>query len=97
MGISGIFYYILYAPPLINVFFLFTILLQAINLTNRSYLVLRAALCVLFFAPLAVFYKLHVDPTFGYFMWMSAMLIVLFHKQLASLNWTAPQEKTIAG
>ncbi len=87
----------LLAVPLINPVFLITAALPATNRNNRIRSTLRIALFFLFFIPIPVFYTLHLHPRIAYFLWMAAMLLVLFQKKLAAENWTEPQAKTIAG
>ncbi|HLJ89748.1 MAG TPA: hypothetical protein VKZ53_23265 [Candidatus Angelobacter sp.] len=84
------FSWVLLAVPLINPVFLITAALAATNRNNRTRSTLRIAIFFLFFIPIPVFYNLHLHPRIAYFLWMAAMLIVLFHKKLTAWNGTAP-------
>jgi hypothetical protein len=65
---------------LINPVFLISIILLARNPKSKPGLVLKIALLFMLVAPLVYFYQgIDVRPYVGYFLWTTAMLMVLFN------------------
>ena len=62
----------------INPIFVITFVLLLINPDNRLAGVLRNLLLFMFIACWVVFYKEHLHPRAGYFLWTGGMLLTLF-------------------
>ena len=66
----------------INPVFLITFVLLLIKPSSRLGGVLRVLLLLMFVACWVVFYKQHLRPQAGYFLWTAAMLLALFAYKL---------------
>jgi hypothetical protein len=81
----------------INPVFLITTVVLLIRPDGRLARTLRIILLVMFVACWIVFYKEHLHPQAGYFLWTAAMLLVLFSNKLArpAPERLAPLGKTV--
>ncbi len=68
----------------INPVFLIAAVAVLIRPQGRFAGVLRMVLLVMFVAPWIVFYKEHLHPREGYFLWTAAMLLVLFSSKIGA-------------
>jgi hypothetical protein len=66
----------------INPVFLLTVVVLLIRPSGALAKVLRGVLLVMFLACWIVFYKEHLHPRAGYFLWTAAMLLALFADKL---------------
>ncbi|HEY6306416.1 MAG TPA: hypothetical protein VI488_08190 [Candidatus Angelobacter sp.] len=67
----------------INPVFLITLVVVLVRPNGRLAGILRVVLVIMFLACWVVFYKEHLHPREGYFLWTGAMLLVLFSNQLS--------------
>lgn len=66
----------------INPVFLVIVVVLLIRPKGSFVRVLRIVLLLMFIAPWIVFYKEHLHPREGYFLWTAAMLLVMFSPKL---------------
>jgi hypothetical protein len=66
----------------INPVFLITVVVLLVRPKGSLAGVLRITLLIMFLACWIVFYKEHLHPREGYFLWTAAMLLVLFSSKL---------------
>jgi hypothetical protein len=66
----------------INPVFLITVVVLLIRPNSGAAGVLRIVLLIMFIAPWIVFYREHLHPRGGYFLWTAAMLLVMFSSRL---------------
>jgi hypothetical protein len=79
----------------INPVFLITVVVLLIRPRGSLAGVLRGVLLVMFLACWIVFYKEHLHPRAGYFLWTAAMLMVLFAHLLAGPGARTSLGKTV--
>jgi hypothetical protein len=79
----------------INPVFLITVLVLLIRPTGNLAGVLRGVVLVMFLACWIVFFKEHLHPRAGYFLWTVAMLLVLFSGKLVRSGARTPVGKTV--
>jgi hypothetical protein len=85
---SPVDYFAVLVSGLINPVFLITMVLLLRKPNSRLAATLRVVVLCMFAACWIVFYKEHLRPQAGYFLWTAAMLLVLF-----STVWFGPSVK----
>jgi hypothetical protein len=71
-------YFSVLISGLINPVFIVTLILLWLKPRGRARTVLGTVLVLMFGACWVVFYRMHIQPRTGYFLWTGAMLVVLF-------------------
>jgi hypothetical protein len=71
-------YFAVLLSGLINPVFVITVVLSLLKPQGRPGAILRIVLLFMFAACWIVFYRAHLRPQAGYFLWTAAMLLVLF-------------------